>query len=132
MVIRYEVGSWKTIRFPGGTNRSHPGESPKETIKREWEIEVGGELGEVTGRPHFEPTGPGHTKMFFLLGPEAFSEDGWRTRTHIDKSTRRPDECLSPPVWMSEKELRKVIFKPHRRPFEAACSEIRRRNGGLY
>ncbi len=122
LVIEYESGAGKQIKFPGGTNNDRLGEEMVATLRREVEEET--QLRVTMFKPIFQSEGPGHTKRFFLI-PFELCHGNMRTLPMRDND----GDKLSPPFWHTAKELLRDpkkggLFYTHRSALEAAVLEL--------
>jgi hypothetical protein len=132
LVIEYDSGEGVQVKFPGGTNLDHPGETPLETCHRETRDETGLVMPvdpiEVWKSPPIKDnesaTGGFHTKYAYT--------------THVDRcaGTLRTDamvdgkDRLSPPFWRTASELLVPVkngglFHSHRRMLEGAIEKFK-------
>jgi 8-oxo-dGTP pyrophosphatase MutT (NUDIX family) len=125
--IGYRI-QWK---FPGGTNRGHPNESPRQTVFRELKEEVHLELQYGWPDPVHTETLSSHAKYFFATGPNINpAQPDWvgelRTEIKIEKEKDRPDEILLPPQFVDEDELRARIFPGHATALNEFLRQVKR------
>lgn len=133
LVIEYDSGDGTQIKFPGGTNIDHPGETPMETCHRETRDETGlvmpTDPTEIwKSKPikdRESSTGGFHTKYAFTTPVERCA-GVLRTEPMLDGKDR-----LSPPFWRTAPELlvdvkNGGLFWSHRQMLSAAIEEFKR------
>lgn len=119
LVIEYDSGEGTQIKFPGGTNTDHPGETPLETAHRECRDEVSLVMPKdpalmYSSRPKRSQDGNGmHLQHFFLI---RFEDCAGNMRL---EPKREGTDNLSPPFWRTQDELlippeRGGLFFSHR------------------
>lgn len=105
LVIEYDSGEGTQIKFPGGTNEDHPGETALETVHRECRSETNLVMPTDpmliwSTKPTRNRDGGGtHQKHFFLIRFENCAGE-MRTDPLKDDADR-----LSPPFWRTKEEL---------------------------
>lgn len=115
------------LKFPGGTNRGMPDETPVYTAMREFLEETSLTLLTLRRTPVLETiVSSTHTKHFFIADPEDWSGE-LRTEIQIESEDGRPDEILFPPVWKSADVLLREIFPGHRVALTLAEGFLNRR-----
>ena len=125
LVIEYDSGRGIQIKFPGGTNDDHPGETVLETLHREVRDETGLVLP-VTPKLIWTLTYPAkprrdpHTKHAFLI-PFEKCAGILRTEPRVDQGGDKP----SPPFWRTAEELENTIFHTHKLILVSARREVR-------
>jgi len=126
LVIEYDSGDGKQIKFPGGTNNDHPGELVLDTLSREVLEETG-----LTLPPHppqmwsgamipNKGGKPGHHQKFAYVVTEEACQGAMRKMPLVDNGDK-----LSPPFWRTEAELlidvnKGGLFWTHRPMLHAA------------
>lgn len=106
LVIEYDSGDGKQVKFPGGTNNDHPGEQILDTLAREALEETGLVIPrhppQVWAGPKVPNKGdkPGFHQKFAFIIPEGACQGTMRTMPLTDNGDK-----LSPPFWRTEAEL---------------------------
>ena len=119
LVIEYDSGLGIQIKFPGGTNNDHPGDTVIETLHRETRDETGLVMPEEP-KKIWDVTRRNHTKYAFLI---SFDSCAGNLRT---LPMEDGEDKLSPPFWRTYEELRGEIYRTHAPMLEAAVKELSR------
>ena len=105
MVLEYDSGEGIQVKFPGGTNVDHPGETPVETAHRELRTETGlvmtrdpDKIWNSLPKPD-RKNGGVHIKHAFMI---SLGECAGVMRTDF---LNDDGDRLSPPFWKTEAEL---------------------------
>lgn len=107
LVLEYDSGQGKQVKFPGGTNNDKPGETVDETLHRELRKETGLVLV-AEPKAVFEKTcparpGQGLHRKYAFLSP--FSQCAGELRTIPIREDGDGGDLLSPPFWRTAEEL---------------------------
>ncbi len=141
LVLEYDSGKGRQIKFPGGTNVDKPGETADETVHREVRQETSlvfvRDPLKIYERRLPPRNGEGsHTKYAFLID---YSDCGGDMRIQPFQEGGGGGDHLSPPFWRTASELLNPeaygfkkddgLFSTHRPMLEAALMELKKRKG---
>ncbi len=111
LVFEYTEDGRTSLKFPGGTNRLskmplvfRTNESPVDTLRREWNKEVGQTMCGCNATHALYDKGGGHQQIYILL-EESDATGVLRTVPMTDTEPGRSAEHLGPPKWMALDDL---------------------------
>lgn len=113
-------------KFPGGTNREFPQETPTDTLWREWNAETGLTIVRLNPQPvRSVPKFGGHVQHYFGIDP-GDCEGELRTVPKTDIQADRPTEFLGPPEYRAVKRLLLPggMFPPHQQVLQTVLPKF--------